>query len=229
MKNKSLLTPPHNSNDLEVGRVVKHDKISKYNPLPGRGNVLGFTLAEVLITLVIIGVIAAITVPSLINKTNDQEIVSKLKKTYSTMAQATNLIIAEEGLPKGSDWASSQMNIFLNYKKHLNNARECEDSECFSQLWPSYNHPGLVLSDGVNIKFSGANNQCILSDTTLNDVCAHIWVDVNGAKKPNKIGRDIFSFVLKEKGLYPRGCDDEANCAGDGCACTVLRTGKLVR
>ena len=40
----------------------------------------GFTLAEVLITLVIIGVITAITVPSLINKTNNQEYVSRLKR-----------------------------------------------------------------------------------------------------------------------------------------------------
>ena len=74
-----------------------------------------------LITLVIIGVIAAITVPTLINKTNKQEYVSKLKKTYSTLAQATNLIIAEEGTPKASvgGWASSAKNIYDLYKKHL--------------------------------------------------------------------------------------------------------------
>ena len=40
----------------------------------------GFTLAEVLITLVIIGVVAALTIPTAINKKNDHEIVSRLKK-----------------------------------------------------------------------------------------------------------------------------------------------------
>ena len=73
----------------------------------------GFTLAEVLITLVIIGVIAAITVPTLINKTQNQEYVSKLKKAYSTFTQATNQIIAEEGTPNASKggWANSPESI----------------------------------------------------------------------------------------------------------------------
>ena len=57
-----------------------------------------FTLAEVLITLVIIGVIAAMTIPTLMNNTNNQELVSRLKKTYSELSQATNRIIADEGL-----------------------------------------------------------------------------------------------------------------------------------
>ena len=78
----------------------------------------GFTLAEVLITLVIVGVIAAMTIPTLMNNTNKQEYVSRLKKTYSTMAQATNRIIAEEGKPKGSigGWATSRDSIYNLYK-----------------------------------------------------------------------------------------------------------------
>ena len=49
---------------------------------------LGFTLAEVLITLVIIGVIAAMTVPTLMNNTNAQEFRSALKKAISVANQA---------------------------------------------------------------------------------------------------------------------------------------------
>ena len=56
-----------------------------------------FTLAEVLITLVIIGVIAAITIPSLINKTNEQETVVAVKKAYSILSQAYQRIVAENG------------------------------------------------------------------------------------------------------------------------------------
>lgn len=97
----------------------------------------GFTLAEVLITLVIIGVIAAITVPSLINKTNNQETVSRLKKAYSTLAQVTNKIIAEEGSPQ--NWVTTPDNVFNLYKKHLNNARECSsESGCIPQLTYKY-------------------------------------------------------------------------------------------
>lgn len=43
----------------------------------------GFTLAEVLITLGIIGVVAAMTMPTLIQKNQDKELISRIKKTYS--------------------------------------------------------------------------------------------------------------------------------------------------
>lgn len=48
----------------------------------------GFTLAEVLITLGIIGVVAAMTMPSLIASHKEKETVSKLKKVYSTLSNA---------------------------------------------------------------------------------------------------------------------------------------------
>ena len=53
----------------------------------------GFTLAEVLITLGIIGIVAALTMPSLIQNSKRQETSARLKKFYSTMSQA--LIMAE--------------------------------------------------------------------------------------------------------------------------------------
>lgn len=54
----------------------------------------GFTLAEVLITLVIIGVIAALTIPALINKTNEQDTVTSVKKAYTILSQAYQKTIA---------------------------------------------------------------------------------------------------------------------------------------
>ncbi|MDD3237319.1 MAG: prepilin-type N-terminal cleavage/methylation domain-containing protein [Candidatus Gastranaerophilales bacterium] len=56
-----------------------------------------FTLAEVLITLVIIGVIAAITIPSLLNKTNQQEYRVGAKKAYSVLSQAAQHYYADTG------------------------------------------------------------------------------------------------------------------------------------
>lgn len=57
----------------------------------------GFTLAEILITLGIIGVVAAMTIPILINKINEIQTVSKVKKFYSTMSQAIKLAVEESG------------------------------------------------------------------------------------------------------------------------------------
>ena len=87
----------------------------------------GFTLAEVLITLVIIGVIASMTIPTLMNNTNKQEYVSRLKKAYSALSQATNKIIADEGNPNPSigGWAVDTEAVYNMYKKYLSVAKDC--------------------------------------------------------------------------------------------------------
>ena len=56
-----------------------------------------FTLAEVLITLGIIGVVAAITMPALIQNYRNHAVEAKLKKFYSTFNQAVEMSIAENG------------------------------------------------------------------------------------------------------------------------------------
>ena len=88
----------------------------------------GFTLAEVLITLVIIGVIGALTVPALIQNTQKQEYVSALKKAYSTLSQVTQQIIAEEGSPSASgSWSENLDSLYSAYKKRLSNIKEGEN------------------------------------------------------------------------------------------------------
>ena len=56
-----------------------------------------FTLAEVLITLGIIGVVAAMTIPTLIANTNSAKYRSQFKKTISTLSQAARLNQANYG------------------------------------------------------------------------------------------------------------------------------------
>jgi len=202
-----------------------------------------------LITLVIIGVIAAITVPTLMNKTNNQEYVSRLKKAYSTLAQVTNQIIAEEGSPKCSSatsndcWGSDADEFYQQYKKRLNNAKECgESAGCVDKTvtgldgsnWGTMgvrtDYRTLVLSDGTQVIIDYDSPTCSYAaygGTRM--YCTWFWIDVNGQRKPNKIGRDIFGFALKEQGLYPGGCD-YAYCVGTqghGCACKVLREGAM--
>ena len=206
----------------------------------------GFTLAEVLITLVIIGVIAAMTIPTLMNNTNKQEYVSKLKKAYSTMAQATNKIIADEGNPRADigGWATSPEAVYNLYRKYLNKAKDCgltSNKGCFSgnykrmdNTFVSYeisSRYAFVLADGTEVLISEANSpNCTWSGTGTLNFCQAINVDINGAKGPNALGIDAFAFVLKENGLYPAGCDyEECNNTtfGWGCTCKVLREGAI--
>lgn len=64
----------------------------------------GFTLAEVLITLGIIGVVAAITIPTLISNNQKQALATSIQKFYSTMTQAVKLSEAENGPMSGWDF-----------------------------------------------------------------------------------------------------------------------------
>jgi len=64
---------------------------------------VGFTLAEVLITLGIIGVVAAMTIPTLMQKYYEKQTVAKLKETYSILSQALKSASQEEGLPEEWD------------------------------------------------------------------------------------------------------------------------------
>ena len=210
------------------------------SPPPSRSrHIKGFTLAEVLIALVIIGIIAAITISSLIQSTQKQEFVSKLQKTYSVLSQVTNQIIAEEGSPKGNDsWMQNLDDLYDMYKKHLNNAKECGSvTGCFAYSVKQFsgkvidNEYGasknrkLILNDGTQISF----NYWKFTNACDGNYCAEIVVDINGEKLPNVIGRDIFMFYLKESGLYPAGCDSYKCPTGGGytCACKVLREGVM--
>lgn len=94
----------------------------------------GFTLAEVLITLGVIGVVAAITMPSLITNIQNKGYVEKLKKSYSLISQVTNLVSEDMGIePKywsyssytdGDENDTLNRNILDAYKKHLQVVKE---------------------------------------------------------------------------------------------------------
>ena len=206
----------------------------------------GFTLAEVLITLVIIGVIAAMTIPSVINNTKKHEYVSGLKKAYSTLKSATNQIMVEEGSPRGDagGWALYPQGVYNLYKNHLSIAKDCGNGRgCVDQL--STHGTGHVNGFKALSGNSYAGNNCeldtgfykfILADGTqviINDgsypacdhgstntgsygMCSAIFVDVNGEKGPNTWGRDVFYFAIKEDGLHPGGCDLISSCSKSG-------------
>ena len=196
-----------------------------------------------MVTLVIIGVIAAITVPTVIQNTQKQEFVSGLKKSYAVLSQATNMIIAENGSPKKSDenditWANTSDDLFNMYKKHLNNAKECgQAGGCWSYAargelkkldgrtddnWDKSSVRNLILADGTYVMMWTVN-------LTACNPCAWMHVDVNGDKKPNTIGRDVFSFLLRENGLLPSSANDCNTTTGRGLGCTakVLREGEM--
>ena len=168
----------------------------------------GFTLAEVLITLVIIGVIAAMTIPTLINKTDKQEYVNRFKKGHAVLVQALNLAQAQNGPLSIWDWSSQQSgfdNVENYIVPHLQIAENCKNTtNCnLNYDWKTLSGSSwfnfktntsqykIVLNDGFAVVFY-PRTSCVENSTK----CMDIHIDVNGPKGPNKRGRDIFSFYV---------------------------------
>ena len=156
---------------------------------------VAFTLAEVLITLGIIGVVAALTLPTLIAHNKKQTTSAKIKKVYSTISQA--LIRAQvdnEGI-ENWDYAS-----FSNDK--VEDRKNASEKFAEKFLKPYLNAIGY----DKNAKFKISNQQFSWPRIDLADgtqifvntgACYDIYVDINGNDKaPNEGGRDIFVFLL---------------------------------
>ncbi len=156
---------------------------------------LGFTLAEVLITLVIIGVIAAMTVPTLMQNTNAQEYRTAFKKSISALNQALTLNYALDGV--GANGFSSAKDLVDNvFKKRMSVMDTSTDLQ-----WPTSSNGAASCSgsifatqDGIIYcvtsfsNGSGAATDATTCDSLSTNPCGtepNIYIDVNGAKKPN--------------------------------------------
>jgi len=188
-----------------------------------------FTLAEALITLAIIGVIAAITIPTLLQKTNEEELKTAYKKMYSNLSQATTKLVMDSGGTLKGD------KDFVNrFSKYLNVSKLCTASEIYGNCWHKMgefkyldgtpatgygNEPGMILNDGSFVFFANRTDDCSYTDLGVSD-CAKIRIDVNGFKKPNTFGKDIFDIHLFETTIKPVGIPEDNRNPNTDCSPT---------
>ncbi len=207
-----------------------------------------FTLAEVLITLGIIGVIAALTLPSLIANKEKKELHTALLKNYSVLQQALLKMSKDNGEAitpttfDGMDFANNFKNYF-NYIKYCNNqgciGRETNPDDTsnkdYIKNYKIYNKSKNVsttyLDDGQIVLYDGS---FIMIEHYSGSNYLYITVDVNGYnKKPNAWGHDLFTFQLMNDGkLLPMGmegttltnlntyCSKNSNNNMNGISCT---------
>lgn len=170
-----------------------------------------FTLAEVLITLGIIGVVAAITIPTLIAKNQKTQTLAGLKKSYAMLqtmyqkALTDNGDITSWGLDGG---ATSETNLYNTFAQYLNISKSCGITDTPSQCWAyGYNLDG---SNGADYPRTGCiyallndGSSLALRDLTSGGVpYVHIYIDMNGLKGPNKWGIDRFAFEIMTENNY---------------------------
>ncbi len=179
---------------------------------------LGFTLAEVLITLVIIGVIAAMTVPTLMNNTNSQEFRSALKKAISGANQALTLHYALEGLG-AQDYANAADLVNGVFKKRMNvidgtGSDTFPGGKCTGSVFTTQD--GIMFcvtnwSAGTTDSQTAACNSYNTEPCTASKASPNLWIDVNGAKNPNKATtssnqpRDQYQAQIYNQKVVPFG------------------------
>ena len=181
---------------------------------------LGFTLAEVLITLVIIGVIAAMTVPTLMNNTNAQEFRSALKKAISGVNQALTLNYALEGLAANDYTAAKDLvqDVFKKRMSVIDGEESFTVTNCAGAsgdtVWTTAD--GIIFCVDSSYTSAASDDQGTACDSyntkpCTNGTAANLWIDVNGLKKPNRVTtsskrpRDIYQAHIYSQKVVPYG------------------------
>ena len=184
-----------------------------------------FTMAEVLITLGIIGIVAAMTLPIIVGKYQKQVTISKLQKVYSILNQALERSEVDHEAyrywPSAFDMGDENyFNIY--WKPYLKVSHICKTyKDCgykSNTPWIQQNGKPITLS----LVAPGARTTFFLEDGTLIVMLSagggsegtlvkadEVYVDINGPGNPNKMGRDVFILVKTDeegaKGFMPYG------------------------
>ena len=202
---------------------------------------VAFTLAEVLITLGIIGVVAAITMPVLIADAREKQTVTKLKKIYSVLSNTYLMIASEKGSPKywslpsttGSDFNASKA-MAENFVKKLEIIKDCgSEAGCFPEgyihrydggIWQddidgAHHRYKVITKDGISLAFQAYSNDCSRKNVNA-DMCGLVYVAINGPKDKQIVyGKNFFDFILTPTGIIPQGAnmsysEMEKSCKG---------------
>ena len=223
-----VLTKSSMSDYNEVISSVQND-IQDIQKAPRRK--FGFTLAEVLITLGVIGIVAAMTLPSLIGRWREKTTVAKVKKIYSMLNEAVVQMTLKEGFV--NDWGDVNQRAATftrlapqNFQiiKHCpyNGDNKCDKisyKNRFNDIHMPINGSGYdvyYLKNGMKFSLRMSGN-CI-QDTSMNKKlenkpyygsyatqCGEIYVDVNSDAPPNTYDIDTFKFYLGVNGIVPAG------------------------
>lgn len=184
----------------------------------------GFTLAEVLITLGIIGVVAALTLPNLIANYQKMVWATQLKKTVSTLEQGFQKLLADEGVDRlidideikkesgccetgdGEIWCKDMLNLLNKYFNWNYENIDSDDDQVInlndgSQISNFEFHLGDDYTELSNQECEKAK---ALGGNMCSELAPTIEIDVNGKKSPNESGKDRFTFAMSGEGkLYP--------------------------
>ena len=148
---------------------------------------LGFTLAEVLIALAIVGVVAAITLPTLTSSTKKETNAAKVQVAVSDLENAFTTMLAQEAAVDLDEATIADGNLIDTLSNYI-------------KISPNSDNTIFVMKNGIEVKPE--------ADTFEHDML--FTIDVNGFDKvPNTENIDQFAYYLKRTGMLETEKDEE--------------------
>ena len=194
-----------------------------------------FTMAEVLITLGIMGIVMAMTLPQLIGNYQEKEQIARLKQAYSLIDNAFRLATEEYGTVDtwGTDADTRRLRGMEILPKYLKTAKVCPKNVkgCMGKTYKCLakstiggdikidvdgRYESILLANGISIWFASQGQDCTQNllqwkqDDYKNkaswlNACFSLRVDTNGPGTPNTSSLDLFSFIVLQDGIVPDG------------------------
>lgn len=154
-----------------------------------------FTLTEVLLAVLIVGIIAAMVLPAIVTKYQNKALDSSYLRQVHSLQDSIDSLAAVENQTSNSGTSLSS-NVETYMKKYLRVSKYCgaTGGDCFAKKYyqytgnekkdytPSYSGGCAILKNGASVCINPEGN------TT------HILLDVNGPKGPNVLGRDLRTY-----------------------------------
>lgn len=184
----------------------------------------GFTLAEVLVTLGIIGVVSAMTIPTLMQNHQRKVYVTQLHKVYTEFTQAAVMILndnnainlSEAGLGSSAQNVTTKSETFIKkYFKVLNDCGSGSATPCFADSYKTLSGENVGTTWSSCHSFALANGASVCM-SGFHDGMAYILVDTNGSSGPNIAGRDYWVLALYNDAVIDNGvteaCRKSSTC-----------------
>ena len=202
-----------------------------------------FTLYEVLIVLVILGVVAAFTIPVVLKEKDKKETITRLQKSYTVFQQSVRMAEIDNG--ENINWVQGTFGDAVSTRKYFDTywapylriATYCDTAQACG-----YKTGQFYAIDGVpawTVETNANQTSVLLQDGSVVIVASNTWIniDINGGKGPNVFGKDLFAYKLQNGKLYPDGhsytdgvvtwyCSKTGSHDGDGGSCCLE---KIVR
>ena len=184
----------------------------------------GFTLSELLLALVVIGVITVIAIPRVVGDMNNKSRVTALQKTYTDLASAVKLLLIAERASTLQHSSLCVDNLSYDTTNRVNNSagkflltymdvkNDCklDFEECFAPMdkyknisKESLKFPQIEDGQAYSVELtSGATVAMIPGDEDVgNKAPVKVYIDVNGKASPNIAGRDLFLIYVYYDGF----------------------------